>query len=220
MLEIWASPGDLPVVPANSQSAVDLVGSHRFAPRGGALEGTTGAAEGEEPPCCFASTPRIFRVSEFSDPLWKSRSRRDLSSSSFEIPICSIISFISSVQPLTMLASQVTDWSIESVRTGLSEILLVSIAGQKPRWHLCTIRHPIARSAPVPTLVMSAPSAMSFSESSGVLTRPAAIIVKSSRSPSRLSIESTDGDRQLGGDADVVLHDRWGCPGPGSWLRR
>ena len=63
MLEIWASPGDLPVVPASSQSAVDLAGSHRFTPLGGALEGATRAAEGEEP-CCFVSTtPNSWRRS-------------------------------------------------------------------------------------------------------------------------------------------------------------
>src|ERR1700688_551739 len=77
MLEICASPGDLPVVPASSQSAVDRAGSHRFIPRGGALEGATGAAEVALPP--LSSTPSIWRVSELREPLWKSRSRRDLS---------------------------------------------------------------------------------------------------------------------------------------------
>ena len=47
MLEIWASPGDLPVVPASSQSAVNLVGSHRFNPFGGALDGATGPEDNE-----------------------------------------------------------------------------------------------------------------------------------------------------------------------------
>ena len=213
MLEIWASPGDLPVVPDSSQRAVDLAGSHRFAPLGGALEGAAGAAEGEAP-CCLASTPSIFRVSEFRHPLWRSRSRCDLSSSSFETPMSSMISFISSVQPLTMLASQVTDWSMESVLTGLSEILFVRIAGQKPRWHLCTIRHPIARSAPVPTLVMSAPRAMSFSESSGVLTRPAAMTVKSSRSPSRLRIESTEATASSMGTPTLFFTTEGAAPVP------
>ena len=39
---------------------------------------------------------------------------------------------------------------------------------------------------------MSAPSAMSFSESSGVLTLPAAMTVNPSRSPSRLRMVSTE----------------------------
>src|SRR4029077_4849460 len=77
MLEIWASPGDLPVVPASSQSALDLPKSQRVATRGGALEGTEGVPEGAVSPRCFASTPSIWRVSELREPLWKRRSRRD-----------------------------------------------------------------------------------------------------------------------------------------------
>src|ERR1700730_17491590 len=71
MLEICASPGDLPVVPANSQSAVDLDASHRFVSFGGDLDGTRG---GEAAPFPFASIPRISRVSWLRAPLWKRNS--------------------------------------------------------------------------------------------------------------------------------------------------
>lgn len=70
MLEICASPGDLPVVPASSQSAVDLVASHRLASFGGVLGACEPWVDVEAEPSIL-STPSMSRVSWLSVPLCK-----------------------------------------------------------------------------------------------------------------------------------------------------
>ena len=63
--------------------------------------------------------------------------------------------------------------SRERTFVGSSTSLFVRSAGQKPIWHLCTIKQPKPTNVAVPVLTQSAPRANNLAVSSALLTAPA-----------------------------------------------
>ena len=113
-----------------------------------------------------------------------------------------------------MLASHVTDWSKESVLTGLSEILFVRIAGQKPE--VALVHHQAADREEC-----SGAHARDVCPEGDQLQR----VLRRAHPPGGDDSEIVPEplppqyrvdrrDRQLDGDADVVLHYRGGGSGP------